>query len=148
MNDEKVEDLIVRGIQAGEQEYWREGREPTTGPHQLAHMQARVIEHIFSEAGLEIVQKGSVNAAQNMADKNYVMLQDALATRRALMREKESLQATNKMLVEALEEAKATIKMWHKKGIARDAEEFVWDRYQSSPEMVKINKAIAAAEGA
>ena len=48
----------------------------------------QAVDEIIStldKAGLEIVQKGTVEAAQNMADKNYALLQDALATNKALV---------------------------------------------------------------
>ena len=43
------------------------------------------------------------------------------------------------MMYEALKQAKETIHAWHG--------DIVWDLYQQSPEMKKVNEAISKAEG-
>lgn len=49
-------------------------------------------------------------------------------------------------LLEALKEARETIKTWHNMGIPNLNKEEVWRAYQSSPEMKTIDAAIALAE--
>lgn len=48
-------------------------------------------------------------------------------------------------LLEALEEAKRTIKTWHNMELPSEARDSVWEAYQKSPEMKKINEAIVNA---
>lgn len=48
-------------------------------------------------------------------------------------------------LLEALESAKQVIRVWHDMGTK--GEESLWQIYQQSPEMQKINAAIAKAKG-
>jgi hypothetical protein len=50
-------------------------------------------------------------------------------------------------LLDALKAAVRTIRTWHGLGTTGGAEQLLWELYQASPEMKRINAAIAKAEG-
>lgn len=55
--------------------------------------------------------------------------------------------ATAPELVEALNLAVATIRLWHGMGCSREDEPRLWLGYQNSPEMKRINAVLRKAEG-
>jgi hypothetical protein len=65
-----------------------------------------------------------------------------------MIEHQERLRASHDRLLEALREASEIIRTWHGMNIPKEMERAMWQTYQASPEMRRINAAIAAGEEA
>lgn len=97
------------------------------------------------EAGFFFGQKSAFNKwLKELTDSEQDLVIDMLVE--FSQEQTEQIEAQNARLLEALKEAKTAIRTWHGMGMGKENEESIWKLYeQNSPEMKRINAAIAEA---